>query len=80
MADIGAADQQRIDVEPLEFAPQLTAGARTVLCGMLEASIAVVRSIHIVAGVIALCTFAVPLLVPKGNRTHRRAGWVYVIR
>lgn len=38
----------------------------------------VLRAVHILAGVLALATFAIPLWVTKGNLVHRRAGWLYV--
>lgn len=46
---------------------------------MLESAIAVVRGLHIVAGAVALCTFAVPIVVRKGNALHRRFGWAFVV-
>lgn len=39
----------------------------------------IVLGIHIIAGATALLVFWVPLVTRKGGRTHRRAGWVYVI-
>jgi len=38
-----------------------------------------VLAVHIAAGAIALSVFWVPLVTRKGGRTHRRAGWVYVV-
>ena len=35
--------------------------------------------LHITAGMTALGVFWVPLVVTKGNRVHRRVGWVYVV-
>lgn len=46
---------------------------------MFEAFIAGLRSIHIVAGGVALATFWVPWVVKKGARVHRRVGWVYAL-
>ena len=37
------------------------------------------RAIHIRSGVLALGTFAIPLVVQKGNTLHRQAGWLYVV-
>jgi uncharacterized membrane protein len=34
---------------------------------------------HILAGVVALASMIVPLVVRKGSRLHRRVGWVFVI-
>jgi uncharacterized membrane protein len=45
----------------------------------LTTAIAIVRWLHIVAGVVALTTFTVPILVAKGSRLHRRFGWAYVV-
>lgn len=45
----------------------------------MDELIRVFRAVHIAAGVTGLLVFAVPLVVTKGNRVHRRAGWVYVI-
>jgi hypothetical protein len=39
----------------------------------------IVLGIHIIAGAVALLVFSIPLLARKGGRTHRRAGWAYVI-
>ncbi len=36
-------------------------------------------SLHIVAGAVSLLTVAIPLLVKKGGRLHRRAGWTFTI-
>jgi hypothetical protein len=44
---------------------------------MSEAFIAALRSIHIVAGGVALATFWIPWVVKKGASVHRRVGWVY---
>jgi hypothetical protein len=44
---------------------------------MSEALFAALRSIHIVAGGVALGSFWIPWVVKKGARVHRRAGWVY---
>jgi hypothetical protein len=38
---------------------------------------AVVRFVHILAGVSGLISFPLPLVVAKGNRTHRLAGRVH---
>jgi uncharacterized membrane protein len=38
-----------------------------------------VLAVHIAAGAVALSVFWVPLVTKKGGRTHRRAGWVYVV-
>jgi hypothetical protein len=46
---------------------------------MSEAFLAALRSLHIVAGGVALGTFWIPWLVKKGGRAHRRAGWVYAL-
>jgi uncharacterized membrane protein len=46
---------------------------------MSEAFLAALRSLHIVAGGVALATFWIPWLVKKGARVHRRAGWVYTL-
>ena len=46
---------------------------------MFEAFIAALRSIHIVAGGVALATFWIPWVVKKGARVHRRVGWVYAL-
>ena len=46
---------------------------------MFEAFIAGLRSIHIVAGAVALATFWIPWVVKKGARVHRRVGWVYAL-
>jgi uncharacterized membrane protein len=35
-------------------------------------------AVHIAAGSIALASMLVPMIAPKGGRTHRRAGWVFV--
>jgi hypothetical protein len=37
----------------------------------------IIRWVHIVAGVLALGAFLVPLATRKGSPIHRRAGWVY---
>jgi uncharacterized membrane protein len=39
----------------------------------------IVLPIHIVAGAVALLVFWLPLVTKKGGKTHRRAGWVYVV-
>jgi hypothetical protein len=36
-------------------------------------------TMHIVAGSIALASMLVPMVAIKGGRTHRRAGWVFVV-
>lgn len=36
-------------------------------------------AVHIAAGAVAVSVFWVPLVTKKGGRTHRRAGWVYVV-
>lgn len=36
-----------------------------------------VRWAHIVAGIVALAAFWIPLVARKGSAVHRRAGWVY---
>lgn len=46
---------------------------------MSEALIAGLRSIHILAGGVALVTFWIPWVVKKGARAHRRVGWVYAL-
>ena len=46
---------------------------------MFEAFIAALRSIHIVAGGVALAAFWIPWVVKKGARVHRRAGWAYAL-
>jgi hypothetical protein len=46
---------------------------------MTEAFLAVLRSLHILAGSVALATFWIPWLVKKGARVHRRVGWVYTL-
>ena len=38
----------------------------------------IARIVHIVAGCVALASFAVPLVAKKGGALHRRAGCVYV--
>lgn len=45
---------------------------------VLEQITAALRGAHIAAGVAALATFSVPLVVRKGSRAHRTAGWIYV--
>jgi hypothetical protein len=44
----------------------------------MDLAATVLRTLHITAGVAALLVFWVPLVVTKGNRVHRRVGWVYV--
>jgi uncharacterized membrane protein len=39
--------------------------------------VAIIRWVHIAAGVLALGAFSIPLLTRKGSPLHRRAGWVY---
>lgn len=46
---------------------------------MSEALMAALRSIHIIAGGVALATFWIPWVVKKGARAHRRVGWVYAL-
>lgn len=46
---------------------------------MSDSFMMALRSVHIVAGGVALATFWVPWVVKKGARVHRRAGWVYVV-
>jgi uncharacterized membrane protein len=46
--------------------------------GALETSASLFRGLHIAAGFAALLCFWVPLVVTKGNRTHRTVGRVYV--
>lgn len=46
---------------------------------MSESFVAALRSIHIVAGGVALATFWIPWVVEKGARLHRRVGWVYAL-
>jgi len=36
------------------------------------------RFVHITAGAVALSTFLVPMVLPKGGTAHRRVGWVFV--
>ena len=36
------------------------------------------RAVHIAAGTVALSTFLVPMVLPKGGTAHRRVGWVFV--
>lgn len=36
------------------------------------------RAVHIAAGTVALSTFLVPMVLPKGGAAHRRVGWVFV--
>jgi hypothetical protein len=48
------------------------------MAGALESSGSLLRAIHIAAGFLALLCFWVPLVVTKGNRTHRTVGRVYV--
>jgi hypothetical protein len=36
------------------------------------------RTLHIAVGSIALASMLVPMVAPKGGRTHRTAGWVFV--
>jgi len=38
-----------------------------------------VLAVHLAAGAVALSVFWVPLVTKKGGRTHRRAGWAYVV-
>ncbi|MBK5255895.1 MAG: hypothetical protein JJE39_07675 [Vicinamibacteria bacterium] len=40
--------------------------------------VTVLRAVHISAGTVALLTFLIPMMLPKGGRGHRRAGWVFV--
>lgn len=44
---------------------------------MLEHLAHALRALHIAAGATAPLTFAVPLVVAKGNAAHRRVGWIY---
>lgn len=37
-----------------------------------------VTTLHIAAGCVALLTFLIPMITPKGSRVHRRVGWVFV--
>ena len=37
-----------------------------------------ILAIHIAAGSITLASMLIPMVAPKGGRTHRRAGWVFV--
>ncbi len=37
------------------------------------------RVAHILAGTVALTSFWIPMVAPKGGPTHRRAGWTYAI-
>lgn len=46
---------------------------------MPEIIMRILMTIHITAGVIALCTFWIPLITAKGGRTHRRAGWCFAV-
>ena len=41
--------------------------------------VSALRAVHISAGVVALSTFLVPMVLPKGGRGHRRVGWVFVV-
>jgi hypothetical protein len=38
-----------------------------------------VLGVHIVAGILALLVFWLPLVSAKGGRWHRRVGWVYAV-
>lgn len=38
-----------------------------------------VRGLHIAGGLLALASFAVPLVTRKGGAVHRKVGWAYVI-
>jgi uncharacterized membrane protein len=38
----------------------------------------VLLKFHVVSGIVALATFAVPMVVKKGSKTHVRFGWAYV--
>jgi hypothetical protein len=44
----------------------------------LQTALDIIRWIHIPAGLIGLAVFWLPLVVKKGGRVHRRAGWVFV--
>ena len=44
----------------------------------MDTAASLLRALHIAAGVVALLTFWVPLVVTKGNAVHRRVGWAYV--
>ncbi|CAM3464988.1 DUF2306 domain-containing protein [Brevibacillus invocatus] len=39
----------------------------------------IMRWLHIVSGFLALCVFWIPIVTRKGERTHHRVGWLYVI-
>jgi uncharacterized membrane protein len=41
-------------------------------------TIDILRAAHIAAGAAALASFWIPMVTPKGARTHRWAGWVFI--
>ena len=40
---------------------------------------AILRWLHVIAGVLTLGSMGIPLLTRKGGRIHRQAGWVFVV-
>jgi uncharacterized membrane protein len=40
--------------------------------------VTVLRAVHIASGTVALSTFLIPMVLPKGGAGHRRVGWVFV--
>src|SRR5712691_2225081 len=44
------------------------------MCRMMK----MILYLHIAGGSAALLSMFIPLVAPKGGRTHRRAGWVFV--
>jgi hypothetical protein len=46
---------------------------------MLESIVAALRALHIAAGTLALASFWLPWVLPKGSRPHRGVGWVYTL-
>ncbi len=46
---------------------------------MLQTIVVALRWVHIPAGLIGLAVFWLPLVVKKGGRLHRRAGWLFVV-
>ena len=40
--------------------------------------VTLLRAVHIASGTVALSTFLIPMVLPKGGAAHRRVGWVFV--
>jgi len=39
----------------------------------------IIRWLHVATGILVLGSMVIPMVTKKGGRTHRRAGWVFVI-